>query len=49
MEAIIYTADDEEPNCNKCCHCDRDDYLCLEHCGPEHSWNKYERIETVEE
>lgn len=48
MKEIVYTADDEEPNCNKCCHCDCDGYLCIKQCGSEHSWNGYERIETVE-
>lgn len=47
MKEIVYTADDEEPDCNKCCHCDYDDYLCIKQCGSEHSWNRYERIECV--
>lgn len=45
----IYTADDEEPDCNRCDHCDSDDYLCVRRCGPEHGWNGYERIEYEEE
>lgn len=32
----IYTADDEEPDCNKCDHCDSMDYHCVRYCGPEH-------------
>lgn len=43
----ICTADDEEPDCNKCDHCN-DDYLCVKNCGPEHGWGGYERIEYKE-
>ena len=45
----IYTADDEKPDCNKCDHCDNDDYLCVRSYGPEHGWSGYERIEREEE
>ena len=45
MRQVIYTADDEEPDCNKCCHCDSDEYICIKHYG----WNGYERIEYEEE
>lgn len=47
METIIYTADDEEPNCNRYDHCCDEDY-CLKQCGAEHGWNGYERIERLE-
>ncbi len=45
MEVIIYTADDEEPECNRCEHVD-DDYFCVKKCGPEHGWNGYARVES---
>lgn len=44
MEVIIHTADDEEPECNRCEHVD-DDYFCVKKCGPEHGWNGYARVE----
>lgn len=43
----IYTADDEEPMCNRCIHCN-DDFLCRKYCGPEHGWYGYERTEIKE-
>lgn len=49
MKTIIYTVNDEEPNCNRCDHCDSDDYICIHQCGAEHGWNGYERIEYEEE
>lgn len=42
---VIYTADDEEPDCMMCDYCQGSD-LC-EECGPEHYWHYYER--TVDE
>lgn len=47
MREIIYTVDDEEPDCNRCDYCDEDDYYCIKRCGAEHGWNGYERIEYV--
>lgn len=44
---VIYTADDEEPDCLMCDHCQCSD-LCSE-CGPEHWWNYYEREEQKSE
>lgn len=44
MEVKIYTADDEEPKCNRCEHVN-DDYFCVKKCGPEHGWNGYGRVE----
>lgn len=43
----IYTADDEEPDCNRCDHC-CDDFLCVKQCGSEHGWAGYERVEIEE-
>lgn len=40
---VIYTADDEEPDCLMCDHCQSSD-LCSE-CGPEHGWHYYRREE----
>ena len=42
---IILTADDEEPNCNRCENCD----ICgenLECCGPKYFWERYTRKEN---
>lgn len=47
MREIIYTVDDEEPDCNRCDYCDEDDYYCIKRCGAEHRWSGYERIERV--
>lgn len=44
---VFYTADDEEPNCLICDHCQGSD-LCDE-CGPEHWWHYYERKEQDSE
>ena len=49
MKVIIYTADDEEPNCNMCCHSDGNDDICIMKCGPKHGWARYERIESSKE
>lgn len=43
MEIISYTADDEEPECNRCCRVDGDEAFCTESCGPEHAWFGYRR------
>ena len=40
---VIYTADDEEPDCMMCDHGDGS-VLCKE-CWPEHWWHYYEREE----
>lgn len=40
---VIYTADDEEPDCLMCDNCQSSD-LCSE-CGSEHWWHYYEREE----
>ena len=44
---VIYTADDEEPNCIMC---DRGDgsVLCKE-CGPKYGWHYYRREEQDSE
>ena len=40
----IYTADDEEPDCELCDHlCDESDDLCVNGCGSEHGWYGYVR------
>ena len=44
---VIYTADDEEPDCIMCDHCQSSD-ICGE-CGPEHWWHYYEREERDSE
>lgn len=33
MRQVIYTADDEDPDCMRCDHCDCDDCLCITQCG----------------
>ena len=42
-DCVIYDADDEEPDCMMCDHC-QSDCLC-ESCGPEHWWYYYARTE----
>ena len=44
---VFHTADDEEPDCMMCDHCQGSD-LCDE-CGPEHWWHYYERKEQDSE
>ncbi len=44
---VIYTADDEEPDCMMCDHC-QCSVLCKE-CEPEHWWHYYERKEQDSE
>lgn len=44
---IIYDADDEEPDCMMCDHC-QSGYFC-ESCGPEHWWYYYARTEKDSE
>lgn len=41
---IIYTADDEEPDCGICNNIDCDS--CCENCGAEFGWRYYEREEV---
>ena len=48
MKTIIYTVDDEEPDCNRCDHCCGEDYYCIKQCGAEDGWNGYERLERIE-
>lgn len=48
---VIYTADDEEPDCMMCDHlCDhcRGSVLCKE-CGPKYGWHYYRREEQDSE
>lgn len=44
---VIYTADDEEPDCMMCDHGQGSD-LCNE-CGPEYWWHYYRREEQNSE
>ena len=46
---IIYTADDEEPDCVRCNHITDNNKWCMEHCGSANSWNGYERTEEIDE
>ena len=43
----IYTADDEEPDCMICDHCEGS-VLCKE-CVPKHGWHYYRREEQNSE
>ena len=49
-EEVIYTADDEDPDCGRCDHFDAHDEFCAKWCGPDHCWNEYRRTvcESVE-
>lgn len=44
---IIFTADDEMPDCLMCDHCD-DDCDCSKFCGAEYGWAGYKRTEWVD-
>ena len=45
---FIRTADDEEPDCNRCKYvCESDDF-CSRLCGSKNWWNMYEREVGVE-
>lgn len=47
---MFYTADDEEPTCNRCDNCDPDcEYFCIHSCGPEHAWGGYIRTDVEDE
>ena len=47
---IIYTADEEEPRCERCDNVCGSDDTCVNRCGAEHGWALYSRtvIETEE-
>ena len=42
---IVFTADDEMPDCLECDHCDYCDNGKF--CGPEYGWARYKRTEEV--
>lgn len=49
-EKVVYTADDEEPDCGRCDNCDLDsEYFCANSCGPEHGWYGYERTKYIDD
>lgn len=41
-DKIIYTADDEMPDCGQCDNC-CNDFECSKLCGAEKGWNGYQR------
>jgi hypothetical protein len=45
LYVTIYTADDEEPNCNRCDNIMESIPWCGRNCGAEHGWNGYQRTE----
>lgn len=42
---IVFTADDEMPDCLACDYCDYCDNGKL--CGPEYGWARYKRTERI--
>ena len=44
---IVFTADDEMPDCLECDLCDYCDDG--KYCGPEYGWARYKRTERAEE
>lgn len=46
---IVYTADEEEPDCGQCDNCDGGILDCAKFCGPEHGWYGYQRTEYLED
>ncbi len=45
---IVYTADDEMPDCLMCDNCDND-YDCSRLCGPAYGWAGYKHTANMEE
>lgn len=43
MASVVYTADDEEPDCGQCDNICGTDEFCTKCCGAEHYWNGYSR------
>lgn len=43
---LVYTADDEMPDCMICDKCDGD-CGCSKFCGPEYGWAGYRRTERI--
>ena len=43
---IVYTADDEMPDCLQCDGCCNDYYDCSKFCGAEYGWSGYRRTEN---
>lgn len=48
-ERVIYTADEEEPDCGQCDNCDGSILDCSKFCGPEHGWHGYQKTEYVDD
>ena len=48
---IIYTADEEEPLCERCDNVNEQEDICVNRCGAEHGWFLYSRtvIEVEDE
>lgn len=46
MQKYIYTADEEEPICERCDNFDASDEVCRK-CGPEYWWARYSRTEVI--
>lgn len=42
-DQVIYTADDEMPDCIQCDNCDQSATFCCNSCGAEHGWFSYRR------
>lgn len=45
-DEMIYTADDEEPQCQKCDNLNAPDAFCINTCGGGHGWYGYQRTEV---
>lgn len=48
MINVIFTADDEEPRCDRCDNQIKSCDWCCENCGSEHWWCEYKRSEVLE-
>lgn len=46
---VTYTADDEEPQCNRCDNLDNSDKFCMKNCGGANWWKGYIRTESMEQ
>lgn len=47
MTIIKFTADEEEPKCERCDYINASDDMCVRLCGPEYGWNLYCRTERI--
>lgn len=45
---VVYSADDEMPDCMMCDNCDSN-FNCIKNCGAKYGWSGYQRTEWIKE